>query len=342
MMEKATFPRILSQALAWAIVWLLVYFVLANGFEAPARFLARILPALVGIIIIVLVNNSLLLPRLYFGNRVAYIVAGFVLVVGLSLLLHYGWPLLSGKPTRGMNSWRKGGVATLYYMLPLGLAFMGSAMVEVMRFANQQQRQVLRTQGEKLATELKLLKSQINPHFLFNSLNNIYTLTLLQDPKAPESLLKLSNMLRYMLYEAETDTVPLAREIAYLHNYINLMQLKNSRGLNIHVSLDDSQPNLLVAPLLFITFVENAFKHGRIEDLEHGFINIELLTEPDGTISFTVINNLPATAVTKDGVGGIGLDNLRKRLTLQYPGRHVLTTTTEGDVFRAHFQIQTK
>lgn len=341
-MEKATFSRMLGQALAWAIVWLLVYFVLANGFEDPARFLFRIMPALAGIIIVVLVNNSLLLPRLYFGNRAVYIIVGFVLVVGLSLLLHYGWPLLSGKAPRGQSSWRRGGAATLYYLLPLGLAFMGSAMVEVMRFANQQQRQVLRAQGEQLATELKLLKSQINPHFLFNSLNNIYTLTLLQDPKAPESLLKLSNMLRYMLYEAETDTVPLAREIEYLHNYINLMQLKNSQGMNVRVALDDSQPGLMVAPLLFITFVENAFKHGRIEDLDHGYINIELLTDQAGTISFTVTNNLPATAVTKDEVGGIGLDNLRKRLELQYPGRHVLSVTTEGDVFRAHFQIQTR
>lgn len=307
----------------------------------------RIWPTLVGIVLIVVVNGSLLLPKLYFRSRIGYIAAGIALVVALSLALHYAWPLLNAGPGPGPGGgrgepsrWRNGGAA-LRYLLPLSLAFFGSALVDVMRFANQQQRQVLQSKSEQLATELKLLKSQINPHFLFNSLNNIYTLSLLKDDKAPESLLRLSKMLRYMLYEAETDTVPLQREIEYLHNYIKLVELKDSRGLNVRVSLDGSRPNLQVVPLLFITFVENAFKHGRIEDLETGYVDIELKTTENGEITFTVLNNLPATAGPTDGVGGIGLENLRKRLTLLYPGRHELSTAREGDVFRAYLKIRT-
>lgn len=258
------------------------------------------------------------------------------------MALHYAYPLLSGFNGRSAGRFRNSaGAAALRYLLPLGLAFLGSALFEVTRFANQQQQRALTATSERLVTELKLLKSQINPHFLFNSLNNIYTLTLLRDEKAPESLLRLSNMLRYMLYEAETETVPLIKEIEYLRNYVSLMQLKDSNGLNVKLALDGSRPNLPVAPLLFITFVENAFKHGRIEDVESGYIDIDLSTSKSGTLNFTVTNNLPTSFATKDKVGGIGLDNLRKRLDLLYPGHHEFKIDTDGEKFTAHLQIRT-
>lgn len=340
MLEKTPFLRLMGQALLWALVWFSVFFVLGGGFDNPIRYIVFIWPALVGIILVVIANGAFLLPKLYFRNRVAYLVAGLALVLCLSIALHYAYPLLSGFNGRGGGRFRNSaGVAALRYLLPLGLAFLGSALFEVTRFANQQQQRALEATSEKLVTELKLLKSQINPHFLFNSLNNIYTLTLLQDEKAPESLLKLSNMLRYMLYEAEAETVPLIKEIDYLRNYVDLMQLKDSSGLNVQLSLDGSRPNLPVAPLLFITFVENAFKHGRIEDLRTGFIRIELVTSDPGTVDFTVSNNLPETLATKDSVGGIGLDNLRKRLELLYPNRHEFYAGSEGDIFTAHLKI---
>ncbi|OAV43701.1 sensor histidine kinase [Lewinella sp. 4G2] len=343
MFRKIPLLQVLLQALAWAAVWFLVFFVLTGAFDNPWRYIKRIWPALVGIFIVVTVNGTILLPKLYFRSRTAYLLVGLVLVIGLSILLHWAYPLLSGFNGRSAGQLRGGGgAAALRYLLPLGLAFFGSALFAVTKVANEQQRRVLEVNGERLATEMKLLKSQINPHFLFNSLNNIYTLTLLQDERGPESLLRLSNMLRYMLYEAEGDTVPLSRELDYLRNYVNLMKLKDSAGLNVRLELDASQPNLPVAPLLFITFVENAFKHGRIEDVAEGYIDIKLNTDAGGKVDFTVTNNLPQQDGPKDDVGGIGLDNLRKRLALLYPDRHTLRVTNDGTTFTAHLQLQTR
>ena len=343
MLGKIPLLKILGQAAAWAAVWFLVFFVLTGAFDHPWRYARRIWPAMLGIFVVVTVNGAVLLPKLYFRSRAAYLVVGLILVVGLSIALHWAYPLLSGFNGRSAGQFRGGGgAAALRYLLPLGLAFLGSALFAVTNFAYQQQSRVLEINSERLETEMKLLKSQINPHFLFNSLNNIYTLTLLNDERGPESLLRLSNMLRYMLYEAEVGTVPLSRELDYLRNYVNLMKLKDSAGLNIRMNLDSSRPNLSVAPLVFITFVENAFKHSRIEDRETGFIDIELTTDENGHVDFTVANNLPNTAGPKDAVGGIGLDNLRKRLNLLYPGRHTFDVSNNGKTFTAHLKIQTR
>jgi LytS/YehU family sensor histidine kinase len=299
----------------------------------------RLAPQMVGIAVIVAVNVGLLLPRLYFTRqRALYFLVAALLVVVLVAALHYGWPDEPPVDRPGPIRSRPLSFLMIRYLLPLLLALFGSSLVEVMRFAKYQEGEKIRAEREQLATELKFLKSQINPHFLFNSLNNIYTLALLKDDLTPESILRLSNMLRYTLYEAETDNVPLIREIQYLRDYVQLMQLKDSRGLNVSFSLDDSQPNLQIAPLLLITFVENAFKHGLIENVETGFIDVELKTEPGG-VDFLVKNNYSPGNVAKDKAHGIGLANVRKRLELLYPGQHTFSAAGDGETFTASLSI---
>lgn len=157
--------------------------------------------------VVVFINEAVLLPKLYFCSAAAF--GGG-----------------RGRAPRG----RGFGTATLRYLLPLVTSLLGSSLLAVTRYANQQEREVIRAESEQLTTELKFLKSQVNPHFLFNTLNNIYTLTLLKDDQAPESLLRLSEMLRYMLYEAETATVALSREVNYIMSFVALKQLKDSRA----------------------------------------------------------------------------------------------------------------
>ena len=307
-------------------VWGAVFFILAGGFHAPWLFIFRLLPVLIGVGLVVFLNEALLLPRLYFGRgRGCYILGGLLLLVGVALLLQYGFepnrrfPVEFGRGPRPRGL----GTATVRYLLPLATSLLGSSLLAVTKYASDQQQRIIRADAERLATELKFLKSQVNPHFLFNSLNNIYTLTLLRDELAAESLLRLSDMLRYMLYEADTPTVALSKEIGYIRNFVELMALRDSRGLNVRVDLDESRPGLRIAPLLLIPFVENAFKHGGIEDRRRGFVDLQLKTS-DGGLDFVVTNSLPGKPATVDAVGGIGLGNVRKRLELLYPDRHAL------------------
>ena len=141
-----------------------------------------------------------------------------------------------------------------------------------------------------------------------------------------------------MLYECNEDKVPLEKEITYLENYIALKLLKDSRGMKVSVNLEKNHGDQLIAPMLFIPFVENAFKHGNVEDLEKGWIEIDLKTR-DRKILFDVKNTYAAAASTKDQVGGIGLVNVNRQLDLLYPNKHQLTITDKEGIYSAHLEI---
>ena len=340
-MERLSYPNIALQALAWTGVWALVFLVLGGDAEFTGRSLRRLLPLLIGIGLVVAFNTAILLPRLYFrGHRLGYLLAGLALVVVATLLVQNAgasgrrFPVLYERMTRN----RSLGLGTLRYALPIATSLLGSVVFELMRYAGFRERQAVQAQREQLDTELKFLKTQVNPHFLFNALNNIYTLTLLRDEQAAESLLRLSGMLRYMLYDSEAETVPLGREIAYIHDFVALRRLKDSRGMNIRVDLDERRPNLRIAPLLLIPLVENAFKHSRVDDLEEAYVQIKLSTSDVG-VAFFVENSVPSDGYRSDGVGGIGLENVRKRLELLYPGRHELRVEEGSATFAVHLNL---
>jgi len=173
----------------------------------------------------------------------------------------------------------------------------------------------------KLETELKLLKAQINPHFLFNTLNNIYSLVYLKSDQAAPMLLKLSGILRYMLYEADTSRVPITKEIEYLNDAIDLHLLNPADRDKVKIDILNEAPDLMIEPLLFINFLENSFKHGSLA-LPDGFIHLCLIVRPH-LVDFSLENSrIPGESDEMNM--GIGLNNIRQRLQLLYPGRHVL------------------
>jgi two-component system, LytTR family, sensor kinase len=194
---------------------------------------------------------------------------------------------------------------------------------------------------EHLLSEMKFLKSQVNPHFLFNALNNIYALVHLKHDNASAMLIKLSNMLRYMLYECNDELVPLQREIDYITNYIELQQLKTERPQNIKFVFDEVDTNVLIPPLLLVPLVENSFKHSSIEDVLLGWVDINLSTTADH-IKFSIFNSLPATSIVKDETGGIGLENVRKRLCLLFLDEHNLIINSTANEFQASLKINRK
>lgn len=192
-----------------------------------------------------------------------------------------------------------------------------------------------------LQAELDFLKGQVHPHFLFNTLNNLYALTLHQSPQSPKVVLGLSEILRYMLYECNADTVMLTRDVEILESYVALEKIRYEQRLDLSFSMNGEISDQKIAPLLVLPLLENAFKHGASEDMDMPWININLQVK-DNLFKFKIANSKPEQQPTdaKKHFGKIGLGNVRKRLELLYPGAHVLRTVDEEDTFVAILEIQ--
>jgi len=186
-------------------------------------------------------------------------------------------------------------------------------------FKNLRIRQQMESQ--QLKSELAMLRNQVNPHFLFNTLNNIDAMVYKVSTEASEAIMKLSGIMRYMLYESNVEYVKLQKEVEYLDNYFELQKMRITKQNALIFNCDIHDYQLKIAPMLFIAFVENAFKHADFNDL---FINCTLTTN-EGQVVFKVKNSVPDKPLEKDGTGGIGLVNVRRRLELIYPKRHELT-----------------
>ena len=207
---------------------------------------------------------------------------------------------------------------------------------------HSKQQELEQTEKEKLGAELNYLKSQINPHYLFNTLNTIYSYSLDNSRHVPEMLLKLSNNLRYVLYDSESPQVSLAKEIQHLENYIALQQLRLEGRVVVNFSVVGPVEKYTIAPLLLIAFVENAFKHGS-EPIQTTSEIIVRITIQEGVLDFACENQYletPATASEyKHTEGGIGLHNVTKRLELMYGQAFTLNTSREDGHFLAHLKV---
>jgi hypothetical protein len=207
----------------------------------------------------------------------------------------------------------------------------------------ERQSKIEKTQEEmekaKLNAELALLKNQISPHFFFNTLNNIYSLSTINPEDSRTAILKLSKMMRYLLYDSEDGDTKLSNEIELMTNYIALMKLRLEENYNLRVNFPNKYEDFRIPPLLFITFIENAFKHG-VSFREDSFIDICLDTF-ENTIIFRSLNSISGSA-TKTGLesSGIGLNNVRKRLDLLFPGKHDLQLNKTETTFEVLLKIQ--
>ncbi len=278
--------------------------------------------------ILVYFNLHYLIPR-YLANH-ALLYMGLVLVICaiitpirvLALYLKF-----SGHP-----DWQQSLVDTQWNLYAGSVLIMlTSTVLRVITdwWRYQQEKQVLQTQN--IQSELRFLKSQINPHFLFNTLNNLYALTLKKSDKAPEIVLKLSEIMRYMLYECNERQVPLEREVQYIHNYLDLERLRQPKGAEISFVTEGLISDQMIAPLIFVPFLENSFKHG----LNHhtrggGYVRLRLRIEGKH-LEFFIENSKPQTPPppAPDASGGIGLVNVRQRLDLLYPGKYDLDIRDE-------------
>jgi LytS/YehU family sensor histidine kinase len=190
-------------------------------------------------------------------------------------------------------------------------------------------------ENQRLSAELAFLKSQINPHFLFNSLNSIYSLAYQRSETTPEAILKLSEIMRYMLYECNDNRVDLSKELQYLHNYIDLQKIRFGNKAFIDFKVMGNVTNQQIVPLLLIAFIENAFKHGVANDV---MTPIKLLINVEECKLHFYIQNKKHTH-NRDAIGGIGLTNVQRRLNLLYPEKYTLNIRDEEDTYTCELSI---
>ena len=200
----------------------------------------------------------------------------------------------------------------------------------------EQWKQMKQLKNEKINTELMHLKSQMNPHFFFNTLNNLYGLTREKSDDAPDMVLKLSNMMRYTIYEGKKEFVSLQNEIEYIENFIELHKIRYHKDVEIRFSKEIDHLTYHISPLLYINLVENAFKHGVEHLTADAYVHLHLVAR-DKRIIFTVENNYDPDGVAKRS--GIGIQNLKRRLELLYPKRHNFTIEQTKNVFKTVLEI---
>lgn len=194
-------------------------------------------------------------------------------------------------------------------------------------------------ENQKLTAELNFLKAQINPHFLFNTLNNLYYLAYSQSPNTTEVISKLSQMMRYMIYDTNYPLVPLTKEIEYMQNYISLERLRLNDQIPIKLDIEGNTDGVLITPLIFITFLENAFKHGVANNFPKAWVNVRMKLVDNECIYEVENSKIPTTKPESEEKSGIGLQNVKRRLELSYPNRYTLTIDNKPDRYVVNLKI---
>lgn len=323
----------------WAVILLLFLFLAGNGKISYRNVVLIVYFGLINIAVFYL-NYLLVLPRFFNTKKYVWFGISLGLLILLSAVIKYGvavaysdFVLMRGPEEKQFRisflDFFIGAlfVSWFFIFLSTALKFMADW------FVNEKVRTNL--EKEKLAAELAFLKSQLNPHFLFNSLNNIYSLSYQKSEKTPEAILKLSEMMRYMLYESNDDSVALAKEITYLQNYIDLQKLRFKNGAYVDLHVNGDANGQTIMPMVLVAFVENAFKHGVATDESHP-ITIDINISPR-RLWFKVSNK--TNNQNKDETGGVGLANVKRRLDLLYRGRYDINIKNEPPVYTSELYL---
>lgn len=256
---------------------------------------------------------SILIPLFYISYKV-FTTAGNSVEISLDFNPFLGYTLIA------------------YYTLLIGL-IIGYIIYWILKNIKS----IIQLKNEKSKIELMHLKSQVNPHFFFNMLNNLYGLVGKDAKKSQELILKLSDMMRYSIYDGEKDTVLLSEEVTYLENYIALHKMRYHKTIDVQFTVEIKDNDYDIMPLLFIILLENAFKHG-VENLrENAYVYINLVAK-NNEVNFEIENNFDAVETHHEI--GIGLKNLKRRLELVYPKTHTLITSKKENIYTATLNIK--
>jgi len=329
--------RILQHILFWCLSFLILTNILKVSVEIKQIDLIYTAIFHVPILLIVYVNLRLLFPVfLEKGKYFLYSITVLALIslgAGFYIILFDSWIdyIFSG-----------------YYFIAYYGFFDISLYFVIYIFATSLLRlargwfRLQEIEREKTLAELKALKSQINPHFLFNSLNSIYSLARKNSAQVPEKVIQLSDLMRHIIYDSDVEFIHLPKEIEMIRNYIELQNLRTPEKEKIELEVIGEIEGKKVAPLIFLPFVENSFKHGLKSGAENAFVKIKI--EVSGNdLSFDIENSKGILVETENSkYKGIGIENVKKRLDLIYPGSYSLKITDEGNIYKVVFRLQIK
>jgi len=342
--------RVWWHIIGWVIYTPFVALAWGGPFKGALIYELGLMPAKIAIVYF---NLYVLLPRLLLKKK--YLI--YALSACTCLFLGAIWQRIMViyiyVPMRG------GAVDASFFYFPIMLRvamIINSILIltsgaYILMKGYQYQQMIKELEKEKLSAELKFLKSQVQPHFLFNTLNNLYGLTLRQSPKAPEIVLKLSELMRYMLYKTNAPRVPLSQEINYLKNYITLEKIRYDDAVNVFFQVHGDILDKEIAPMLLIAFIENSFKHGVSEGLENAWVKITIKLE-DNKLLLDIANSLTSpqpmlsssetTEVLHDEseVGGVGLPNVQHRLELLYKDRYTLNLEQSQESYHIKLTLE--
>jgi hypothetical protein len=354
--RKRRYLPVLLHLTGWIILFIIPQFLISGGLFNDGRTTKIVLFNTLVFLVLFYTNYFWLVPRLAQKKKwLPFLLLATALIVLLGYASGKFYQNLFTPPPEirerisqmeqrsphGDSGKRRGEGMALYNFFITSFLVSGFAVgIRYAESAVKKEEEIKELEREKLNSELALLKNQVSPHFFFNTLNNIYSLIAINQEDAREAVLSLSKMMRYMLYESEQGNTRLSHEIEFMKGYIDLMKLRMSDRVRLTVTWPSEYDDLDLPPLLFIPFIENAFKHG-VGYQDNSFIEISL-SQQKGLISFVARNSVSAaTTGGPQAVSGIGLENVRKRLALLYPGRHELTIDELNSVFSVELTIKT-
>ncbi|WP_336514471.1 sensor histidine kinase [Pollutibacter soli] len=343
-MESPWYSKKWFTVLLHVVVWVFIFslpFLLrgpnpkeaANRFADPGYMTSYVVRFLSWIFIFYF-NALFLIPRYFYQKKFAVFTACHVAIYLATLLL--------GKLMHDLLT-PKEYFAWVGHFIIMGLVyifyFAVSTMYQLIRDREETDRKNKEKLTENLKTELSLLRSQVSPHFMFNVLNNMVALARKKSDLLEPSLIKLSSLMRYMIYEADEEKVPLEKEVEYLQSYIDLQQQRFGKNVHVQVNVSPFDKAYEIEPMLLIPFVENAFKHGT-GMIMNAMIHIDLNVDK-GILYFTVKNKFnPESSEIKDKSSGIGLTNVKRRLNLLYQNQHSLKIDTKDDYFTILLEVK--
>ncbi|CAG4999981.1 hypothetical protein DYBT9275_02359 [Dyadobacter sp. CECT 9275] len=342
MWQKAEFnTRRMQPYLFWLGYWL-IWILILSGFQ---QFDRAVWAATVHVGVQAMtayINILYLIPE--FLEKKKYLAYGSLVVVLLIILCRLQITLHA--PEFRIPTWRREIRFPRLFLFGRIYLFLVTVLISstAYKFATDRFK-ALQRQSEmakkQLESELQFLKNQINPHFLFNTLNNIYTLAYLKEDNAAPMVMKLSELLRYMLYECQDDRVSLDKEVRFLQNMADMQKLKSvSYQDQIDFRASGIVPEHRIAPLLLLGFLENAFKHSDLDINPQGYIKITLAVDEKHRLLFRCVNTKRKTPANAEQPGGLGLQNVRKRLDLIYPDQYVLQLSETPEIYEVELTLQ--
>jgi sensor histidine kinase YesM len=337
MQMKISWKRVGAHVLFWMAVFGIWYYLRYQDYSRPSTALKVTAIKVIDLAILVYITNRILLPKLLYKRRYTGFVLIFLTMIVASSVLKMqllGWVL-------GNNFLELTGASLRQRvydnLLPHFFLVAAGAAIQLVFDYQKLQVRMAQTAAEKARAELDFLKSQINPHFLFNSLNSVYFLIDKNNPEARNALHRFSEMLRYQLYEMNADQIPLEKEWRFLTDYFALQRLRQNEHYQFELSKNEWTGTMQIAPLLLMPFVENAFKHLSHHTDRINFVKLEL-NVTDEWLNFLVQNSCHPAG--NEQAGGIGLQNVKRRLELLYPGQHDLKIESKEDRFSVLLRLR--